>query len=135
MDQLYMAANNPVCGQLNKKTYFFSPRSRLRIWSRETGVWPSRPASARSFSIIFRLTLVLTRGILPALSATASTYYAVKRHRASPELIGQATAYRWRLLPRVPAGTGLLYGHHINQSMDQPGKVANPARGQLNKEK
>ena len=27
-----------------------------------------------------------------------------------------------------------MYGHHIQQSMDQPGKVANPARGQLNKE-
>ena len=27
-----------------------------------------------------------------------------------------------------------MYGHHINQSMDQPGKVANPARGQLNRE-
>ena len=24
---------------------------------------------------------------------------------------------------------------HVNQSMDQPGKVANPARGQLNREK
>ena len=28
-----------------------------------------------------------------------------------------------------------MYGHHIKQSMDQPGKVANPARGQLNREK
>ena len=28
-----------------------------------------------------------------------------------------------------------MYGHHIQQSMDQPGKVANPARGQLNREK
>ena len=27
-----------------------------------------------------------------------------------------------------------MYGHHMQQSMDQPGKVANPARGQLNKE-
>ena len=27
-----------------------------------------------------------------------------------------------------------MYGHHIQQSMDQPGKVANPARGQLNRE-
>ena len=27
-----------------------------------------------------------------------------------------------------------MYGHHIQQSMDQPGKVANPARGQLNTE-
>ena len=24
-----------------------------------------------------------------------------------------------------------MYDHHIQQSMDQPGKVANPARGQL----
>ena len=27
-----------------------------------------------------------------------------------------------------------MYGHHIYQSMDQPGKAANPARGQLNRE-
>ena len=28
-----------------------------------------------------------------------------------------------------------MYGHHIKQSMDQQGKVANPARGRLNREK
>ena len=27
-----------------------------------------------------------------------------------------------------------MYRHHIQQSMDQPGKVANPARGQLTRE-
>ena len=27
----------------------------------------------------------------------------------------------------------LLYGHDIEKSMDQPGKAANPTRGQLNK--
>ena len=27
-----------------------------------------------------------------------------------------------------------MYGHHIQQIMDHPGKVANPARGQLNRE-
>ena len=27
-----------------------------------------------------------------------------------------------------------MYGHHIYQSMDQPGKVVNPARGQLKRE-
>ena len=27
-----------------------------------------------------------------------------------------------------------MYGHTCSKSMDQPGKVANPARGQLNKE-
>ena len=28
-----------------------------------------------------------------------------------------------------------MYGHHIQQSTDQPGKVDNPARGQLNRGK
>ena len=28
-----------------------------------------------------------------------------------------------------------MYGHTYSKSMNQPGKVANPARGQLNKEK
>ena len=28
----------------------------------------------------------------------------------------------------------LMYGYTYNKSMDQPGKVANPARGQLNRE-
>ena len=27
-----------------------------------------------------------------------------------------------------------MHGHRIQQNMDQPGKVANPARGQLNRE-
>ena len=27
-----------------------------------------------------------------------------------------------------------MYGHTYSKSMDQPGKVANPARGQLNRE-
>ena len=27
-----------------------------------------------------------------------------------------------------------MYGHTYSQSMDQPGKVANPALGQLNRE-
>ena len=29
---------------------------------------------------------------------------------------------------------GYVYGHTYSKSMDQPGKVANPARGQLNRE-
>ena len=33
---------------------------------------------------------------------------------------------------KVPAM--YLYGYHMEQSIDQPGKVANPARGQLNRE-
>ena len=31
------------------------------------------------------------------------------------------------------SGPVCMHGHHILQSMDQPGKVANPARGQLNR--
>ena len=27
-----------------------------------------------------------------------------------------------------------MYGHTVSNSMDQPGKVANPVRGQLNRE-
>ena len=27
-----------------------------------------------------------------------------------------------------------VYDHHIQQNKDQPGKIANPARGQLNRE-
>ena len=33
-----------------------------------------------------------------------------------------------------PVGVLCLYGHTYSKSMDQPGKVANPARGQLNRE-
>ena len=42
----------------------------------------------------------------------------------------------FRLLTGVPDYSMYvcMYGHHIQQSMDQPGKVANPARGQLNRE-
>ena len=29
----------------------------------------------------------------------------------------------------------VMFGHHMKRSMDQPGKVANPARAQLNMEK
>ena len=42
----------------------------------------------------------------------------------------------WALFRRkLHYSTVYLYGHHIySQSMDQPRKVANPARGQLNRE-
>ena len=63
MDQPGKVAN-PARGQLNRGTYIFPcPRSRLRIWSRETGsVVPSRISLLIS---ILRLNLVLTYGIPP----------------------------------------------------------------------
>ena len=36
-------------------------------------------------------------------------------------------------IPRVNGGMYVLYGHTYSKSMDQPGKVANPARGRLNR--
>ena len=36
--------------------------------------------------------------------------------------------------PPCFCGWGCMYGHKYSNSMDQPGKVANPARGQLNRE-
>ena len=55
---------NPARGQLNRENYFSPcPRSRLRIWSRETGsAVPSRVSLLIS---ILRLNLVLTCGIYP----------------------------------------------------------------------
>ena len=65
MDQPGEVAN-PARGQLNGENKYFPvcPRSRLRIWFRETR--PSRPALACSFSKL-GLNLVLTHGIPPDL--------------------------------------------------------------------
>ena len=100
MDQTGKAAN-PARGRLNKAMSIFPcPRSRLRIWSRETGR-PSRPASACSFSIL-RLNLVLTRGILIAFRGGIHFYIIPPCAIGSvPSLSGHAIAYRWRLLLRV----------------------------------
>ena len=38
----------------------------------------------------------------------------------------------WPLIARLGI---CMYGHTYSKSIDQPGKVANPARGQLNREK
>ena len=40
------------------------------------------------------------------------------------------------LLGQIPVATVVLNGHHevYSKGKDQPGKVANPARGQLNRE-
>ena len=62
MDQPVKAAN-PARGQLNRENQCPCPRSRLRIWSRETGsAVPSRVSLLIS---ILRLNLVRTYGIPP----------------------------------------------------------------------
>ena len=41
---------------------------------------------------------------------------------------------RPKAIPRPETRYGWMDGHIHSKSMDQPGKVANPARGQLNRE-
>ena len=64
MDQPGKVANL-ARGQLNGENILFScPRSRLRIWSRETSsAVPSRVSLL--ISILLRLNLVLTHGVPP----------------------------------------------------------------------
>ena len=74
---------NPARGQLNRENAFFPvPRSRLRIWSRETGsAIPSRVSLL--ISILLRLHLVLTHGIPPAYLPRRSSIihlYCQSRH-------------------------------------------------------
>ena len=64
--------------------------------------------------------------------------------RASPNLLllkivlGGTTLFdnssEWLSFKNLLDRTPCMYGHHICQSVDQPGKVTNSARGQLNRE-
>ena len=55
---------NPARGQLYRENECFPcPRSRLRIWSRETGL--AVPSRVSLLIFILRLNLVLTYGIPP----------------------------------------------------------------------
>ena len=83
-----------------RKNIFPCPRSRLRIWSRETG--SAVPSRVSLFISIPRLNLVLTcgnfRGRLHILRIYLKPPYAIG---PVPSLLGHAIAYRWRSLPRV----------------------------------
>ena len=89
---------NSARGQLNSDICFPCPRSRLRIWSRETGsTVPSRVS----------LVILHTQTESGAYSRDFSRFprwrpflYTVNRHRVNSEFISHATAYRWRSLPR-----------------------------------
>ena len=87
MDQPGKVAN-PARGQLNRKKIIFPClRSRLRIWSRETG---SAVSSRVSLLIsIRRLNLVLTQGIPPEFRGGVHLFIETTiRYRVSPEFIG-----------------------------------------------
>ena len=64
---------NPARGQLNREDVFFPcPRSRLRIWSRETG--SGVPSHISLLISILRLNLVLTYGIPPEFRGGVHLY-------------------------------------------------------------
>ena len=74
---------------------FPCPRSRLRIWYRETGsAVPSRVSLLIS---TLRLNLVLAYGIPPEFRGGVYLYVSIG---SVPSLSGQAIAYQWRSLPR-----------------------------------
>ena len=82
---------NPARGQLNKGNIYIyislSPRSRLRIWSRETG--SAVPSRVSLLIFILRLNLVLTYGIPPEFRVSAHLFI-LNRHTPS----GQSRDYR-----------------------------------------
>ena len=91
---------NPARGQLAEQGKWIlpCPRSRLRIWSRESGsAVPSRVSLLIS---ILRLNLVLNYGIPPS-SAAASIHY---RYRLSVVMYyGCSSTYMWILCTMISA--------------------------------
>ena len=63
------------------------------------------------------ISILVREGDLTEPKKTCTTTLTVLQH------------YRSKVLDYV-----CMYGHTYSKSMDQPGKVANPARGQLNRE-
>ena len=84
MDQPGIVAN----GQLKGKHDFFPcPRSRLRIWSLETGL--AVPSRVSLIIAILRLNLVLTYGIPPEFRGGVHSFIKTAiRHRVSLEFMG-----------------------------------------------
>ena len=133
------------------------------LWSRETGLTvPSRVSSlirhtqAESGAHSWNP---------PAFRGGVHLFMPPTAIGSVSSLSGHVIAYRWRLLPRAhphgarslqcsPSNGCCLFRYHprpnfvrlfflmnvwsshvAKSSIDQPGKVANPARGQLNREK
>ena len=77
---------NPARGQLNRKTYVLCPRSRLIVWSRETGsAGPSRASSLTHGIFLSSCEKSVHIYIIPS-TATGSISSVSGHH---------AMAYRW----------------------------------------
>ena len=96
--QINRKVANPVHGQLNKEK-FPCPRSRLKFgFARQ--VWPSRPVSACSFSMLTS-NLVHTHGVPPDIRGGVHIFLPPYTIGSLITLLGHAIAYRWRSLPRI----------------------------------
>ena len=97
---------NLARGQLNRKNVFFPcPRSRLRIWSPETG--SAVPSSVSPLISILRLNLVLTYGILPEFRDGVHLLDQTPiRHRASPEFIESRNCVPMAVTAESPPARG-----------------------------
>ena len=81
------------------------PRSRLRIWSRETG--SAVPFRVSLLISILKLNLVLTRGIKPDFRGGVHLFILTAiRHRVSPEFIGSRNCVPMAFTARESAGIG-----------------------------
>ena len=78
---------------------FPCPRSRLRIWYRETV--SAVPSHVSLLISMLRLNLVLTYGVPPGLRGGVHLFKPPYAIGLVPSLSGHAIAYRWRSLPRV----------------------------------
>ena len=88
---------NPVYGQLNRGK-FPCPRSRLRIWFRETGL-----AVPSLVSLLILYTNAESGAWYSSRIPGRRPYILPAPHTIGsvPSLSGHAIAYRWRSLPRV----------------------------------
>ena len=100
-------AANPARGRLNKGNEYFPvcPRSRLRIWSRETG---SAVLSRVSLLIsILRLNLVLTYRTPPEFRGGVHLFICNRHTTSGQSRVHQVTQWRTDgLHRRESAGTG-----------------------------
>ena len=105
MDQPGKVAN-PARGQLNRENYIFPcPRSRLRIWSHETG--SAVPFCVSLVIFILRLNLVFTYGIPPEFRGGVHTLFQTAiRHRVNPEFIGSRNCVPMAFTAESPPAQG-----------------------------